>query len=308
MSIAQTMLVAKAVQEAFPGTETELVCRRTMGDRILDKPLLAFGGKGVFVSEFEEALLSGEIDFAVHSAKDIPLELAEGLRIVGVLPRGDVRDVLVTRKGESRDNPLIKIGTSSLRRKIQMEEWAERMIPEKRVVCENLRGNVLTRLDKLRRRDYDGIILAAAGLERLNLTEDQTDYQFYYFSEKEMIPAGGQGILAVEGRESDEKNYLIEKISDPLTMVQLSMERKVLSLLNAGCHEPIGVYCHINGKMPAEIELKGIYEKNGRRFRAAVKKEWGKNENPEKDICQKMAEELAVQLSWGQRIDKGGWC
>lgn len=99
LSVAQTKLVAEAMKQKFPQVEIEIICRKTVGDKILDKPLLAFGGKGVFVSEFEEALLAEDIDFAVHSAKDLPLELAEGLEIVGAFARGDVRDVLVTMKG-----------------------------------------------------------------------------------------------------------------------------------------------------------------------------------------------------------------
>ncbi|MDO5549758.1 MAG: hydroxymethylbilane synthase [Lachnospiraceae bacterium] len=269
LSVAQTMLVVNAMKAAFPDTEFELVCRSTVGDKILDKPLLAFGGKGVFVSEFEEALLRGEIHFAVHSAKDLPTELAQGLEIVGVMPRGDVRDVLVTmnRKGE-RNGEVIRIGTSSLRRKIQIEALGEKLWPEQAVVCENLRGNVLTRLDKLEQGLYDGIILAAAGLERLDIGNQRPGrYQFHYLSPEEMIPAGGQGILAVEGRKGDAVNEIARAVSDPEAMEALWAERLVLKLLGSGCHEPVGAYCQREGN---RLHMTGIYERNGVRRREEI--------------------------------------
>lgn len=269
LSVAQTMLVVNAMKAAFPDTEFELVCRSTVGDKILDKPLLAFGGKGVFVSEFEEALLRGEIHFAVHSAKDLPMELAQGLEIVGVMPRGDVKDVLVTmnRKGE-RNGEVIRIGTSSLRRKIQIEALGEKLWPEQAVVCENLRGNVLTRLDKLEQGLYDGIILAAAGLERLDIGNQRPGrYQFHYLSPEEMIPAGGQGILAVEGRKGDAVNEIARAVSDPEAMEALWAERLVLKLLGSGCHEPVGAYCQREGN---RLHMTGIYERDGVRRREEI--------------------------------------
>ena len=214
LALAQTKLAAQALKEAFPEIETEICGRRTLGDRILDRPLLSFGGKGVFVTEVEEALKEDKIDFAVHSAKDLPARLAEGMEIVAVLPAEDPRDVLVTRKeeegaarpeakdstesGKKYETRGIRIGTSSLRRSLQMERLGERLWPGRSVVCENLRGNVLTRLDRLENGDFDGIILAAAGLKRLDIEKIRPDrYSFHYFSEEEIIPAGGQGILAI---------------------------------------------------------------------------------------------------------------
>ncbi len=264
LSVAQTMLAADAMKAVFPDTEFELVCRSTVGDQILDKPLLAFGGKGVFVSEFEEALLKGTIDFAVHSAKDLPVDLAPGLEIVGVLPRGDVRDVLVTMEQESEPGESgspIRIGTSSLRRQLQIQALGEKLWPGRQVSCENLRGNVLTRLDQLEQGRYDGIILAAAGLERLDILSKRPGrYRFHYLSAKEMIPAAGQGILVIEGRTGDEINQIAKAVSDPSAMEQLRAERLVLKLLESGCHEPVGVYCRREGK---SLCMTGIYEKDG---------------------------------------------
>ena len=245
LALAQTKLAAQALKEAFPEIETEICGRRTLGDRILDRPLLSFGGKGVFVTEFEEALKEDKIDFAVHSAKDLPARLAEGMEIVAVLPAEDPRDVLVTRK-EEECAADIRIGTSSLRRSLQMERLGERLWPGRSVVCENLRGNVLTRLDRLENGDFDGIILAAAGLKRLDIQKIRPDrYSFHYFSEEEMIPAGGQGILAIEGRIGNPVNELAQAVCHKETWIRFLAERRVLEALEAGCHEPVGVHCRL---------------------------------------------------------------
>lgn len=274
LSIAQTMLVADAIRAACPGVEPVLVGHSTLGDKILDKPLVAFGGKGVFVTEFEEALLQGEIDLAVHSAKDLPADLAEGLDILGALPRGDVRDVLVTMADGPAD-PLC-IGTSSLRRQIQIEELKDVLWPGREVVCQNLRGNVLTRLDKLESGRYDGIILAAAGLDRLDIRRlREGRYRYRYFSPEEMIPAGGQGILAIEGKRGGPMGPFVEKISDRLAMAQLQAERQVLKRLGTGCHEPVGVYCRADvrpglqsGTLPAAVPGPGSGFQSGTRTAA----------------------------------------
>ncbi len=266
LSVAQTMLVVEALRECHPDLEYKLVPRRTLGDKILDQPLVAFGGKGVFIVEFEQALLQGEIDLAVHSAKDLPTELAEGLEIVSVLPRGDVRDVLVSMEDNqcwSEGQGPLRIGTSSLRRKLQIESLGAFLWPGRSLVCENLRGNVLTRLEKLEQGRYDGIILAGAGLERLKLQETRKGrYRYRYFSPEEMIPAGGQGILAVEGRKDDPCSRLAAAVCDQTALKQLESERLVLKLLSAGCHQPVGVYCQINED--GERFLRGIYEREGR--------------------------------------------
>jgi hydroxymethylbilane synthase len=242
LAVVQTNLVAEALLNTGMGIKTELVLKQTEGDRILDKPLLEFGGKGVFVTEFEQALLRGEIDLAVHSAKDMPMELEDGLEIVAVLKREDPRDVLVTLAGSdfSGKNELV-IGTSSLRRKMQIQEIGASLWPGVTVRCENLRGNVQTRLGKLAEGKYDGILLAAAGLKRLGLWEDSR-YQYHCFDCETFIPAGGQGILAVEGRLNSGLEPALKLVEDDEARLCLYLERKILKLLDAGCHEPIGVY------------------------------------------------------------------
>lgn len=250
LAVAQTGLVAEAIEKAGNGILTELVLKQTEGDRILDKPLLEFGGKGVFVTEFEQALLRGEIDLAVHSAKDMPMELEEGLGIVAVLEREDPRDVLVTLAGSSfLGKKELVIGTSSLRRKMQIYETGTMLWPDMEIRCENLRGNVQTRLLKLAKGEYDGIILAAAGLKRLGLWEDGR-YEYQCFDCESFVPAGGQGILAVEGRVNSGMESLYAQINDENASLCLNLERHILKLLDAGCHEPIGIYSRfVDGKM-----------------------------------------------------------
>lgn len=255
LAVAQANLVAEALKRTGAGLSAELVLKQTEGDRILDKPLLEFGGKGVFVTEFEQALLRGEIDFAVHSAKDLPMELEEGLGIVAVLERGDPRDVLVTpASSDLSGKKEIIIGTSSLRRKIQIEEIGTAMWPGALIRCENLRGNVQTRLSKLMEGSYDGILLAAAGLKRLGLWEDSR-FDYHCFDCETFIPAGGQGILAVEGRLDSGLESVVKSIEDEEARLCLSLERKILRHLNAGCHEPIGVYSRIKA---GDLEVLGI--------------------------------------------------
>lgn len=196
LALIQTELVKEKIEQAFPEAEVEVFKLSTKGDEQLDRSLTSFGGKGVFTRELEEALLLGEIDLAVHSAKDMPMEFPQGLEIGAVLERADVRDVFVTTSGvKAADLPAGSIvGTSSLRRELQIKA----MNPLVRIAL--LRGNVETRLRKLRKGQYDGILLAAAGLERLGLLKEP-DLHLEYLDPDTFLPAAGQGILAVEAKE-----------------------------------------------------------------------------------------------------------
>jgi hydroxymethylbilane synthase len=257
LALAQTELVMAAVQKRYPNLQMEMVVMRTKGDNILDKPLVEFGGKGAFVAEFEEALLTGEIDLAVHSAKDMPMELSAGLVVAGTLPRADVRDVLVMRKGlqlETNETNPIRIGTGSLRRQFQVKKMFSN------VECVAMRGNVPTRLEKIKTGQCDGVILAAAGLERLHLI-DETQFDYHFFTTEEMVSAGGQGIIAIEGRQKDEVTKIISAISDEKSFMELETEREVLCLLNAGCHEAIGVLARVEQE---QIFLQITQEMAGR--------------------------------------------
>ena len=243
LAMAQTMLAARALEEAEPGLKAEIVPLVTAGDRILDRSLVEFGGKGAFVAEFEHDLLEGKIDAAVHSAKDMPMELAEGLSVPAVLKREDPRDGFVTVKGwEIQNSPMI-VGTGSLRRQIQIRE-------RKNCVCKLLRGNVNTRLEKLYEGQYDGILLAAAGLLRLGLLEDER-FSFEFLPETEFIPAGGQ----------------FQKINHIPTECSLRAEREVLRLLGAGCNEAIGVYSFFEGET---LSMELMREWKGKTVRRAA--------------------------------------
>lgn len=250
LALAQTDLVIRQIKEKAPKVECEICIIATKGDKILDKPLVEFGGKGVFVTEIEEKLKSGEIDLAVHSAKDMPMELAEGLDILAVLKREDPRDVLVTMDFEGflkKEHPVV--GTSSLRRQVQIQQ----IFPD--AVCQTLRGNVNTRLKKLEEGMYDGILLAAAGLRRLGL-EKEEKFHYHIIDIDRMIPAGGQGIIAVEGKKDSPFAKLLEPITHKATRRELELERMALKLLEAGCHEPVGVYTRIEeaGKIKNETD------------------------------------------------------
>lgn len=250
LALAQTELVIKALNERFPQIDFQMVTMSTRGDRDTSRALLEFGGKAVFVEEFEEAILKGDIDIAVHSAKDMPMEIMEGLTISGTLPRACPQDVFIYKSGRSFDrNDSFVVGTSSLRRQYQIRD----MYPN--AVCKNLRGNVGTRIQKLEDGEYDAIILAAAGLERLGIIdgsagclEVQKDkLTFRYLSTESMLPAACQGIIAIETRNSGEVYDMVRAINDTEVYTQLTCERAVLSRLNAGCHEPIGVYSELHG-------------------------------------------------------------
>ena len=255
LALVQTDLVIDAIHKHYPQLQCETIVINTLGDKILDKPLIEFGGKGVFISEFEEALMSREIDLAVHSAKDMPMELCEGLEIACVLKREDPRDVLITMnpvKIEELESAII--GTSSLRRQLQIEQLYGN------IKCTLLRGNVNTRLKKLADGIYDGIILAAAGIKRMGL-DNEPEYNYRYLDFDEMIPAGGQGIVAVEARVDSELGQMLKNISDQVSGMELEIERKVLHLFEAGCHEPIGVFSEVK---QGEIKLRIMKEVNGK--------------------------------------------
>ena len=198
LAVVQTRLVADYIQEALPEAEVRLVTMKTTGDRILDRPLEAVGGKGLFVKELDRALLEGRTELSVHSLKDLPMDLPAELPILGYSRREDPRDVLVLPAGSDQWDRSKPLGCSSKRRILQLQ----RLYPEVRASL--IRGNLQTRLRKLDEGRYGAIVLAAAGLKRLGL-EDRISR---YFSPEEMLPAAGQGILAVQGRAGVDYGYL----------------------------------------------------------------------------------------------------
>ena len=199
LAIAQTKIVEKALKEHFADLQTEIVVIHTMGDKILDKPLSEIGDKGLFINEFENALAQNKIDIAVHSAKDLPSELKDGLEIICTPVRADARDVLVIKKGVKQ--PFV-IGTSSPRREFYIQKY----FPQAQI--KTIRGNIDTRLKKLENGEYDAIVLAKAGLDRLKITETLNEkFDFRIFDTDKIVPAACQGIIAVEAKK-DFKIYI----------------------------------------------------------------------------------------------------
>ena len=238
LALAQTNMVVNEIKKYFPSINIEVVHFTTKGDKVLNKPLINIGGKGVFVTEIEDALLNKEIDLAVHSAKDLPLQLQDNLTISAVLKRGNYRDTLVTVKGKKIDfSRKIIIGTGSNRRKLAFKN----LYPN--ATFKDIRGNVDTRLNKLYNGEYDGIILAMAGLERLDLLSDSR-FTFTPFDYKEFVPAPCQGIIAIESRNND-LTEILSKINHKDTFYSFQTERHILNILNADCGMPLGAYSFV---------------------------------------------------------------
>lgn len=238
LALAQTNMVVNEIKKYFPSINIEVVHFTTKGDKVLNKPLINIGGKGVFVTEIEDALINKEIDLAVHSAKDLPLKLQDNLTISAVLKRGNYRDTLVTVKGKEIDfSKETVIGTGSNRRKLAFKN----LYPN--ATFKDIRGNVDTRLNKLYNGEYDGIILAMAGLERLDLLSDSR-FTFTPFDYKEFVPAPCQGIIAIESRNND-LTEILSKINHKDTFYSFQTERHILNILNADCGMPLGAYSFV---------------------------------------------------------------
>jgi hydroxymethylbilane synthase len=237
LALAQSRWVQVWLQRQHPQLEVELVTITTSGDRFVEQPLSALGGKGLFVKEIEEALRAGSIDCAVHSMKDVPGELAPGLVIAAVPAREDPRDVLVTPDGLQLEAlPRgARLGTSSLRRMALVR--AARGDLE----VTNLRGNIDTRLRKLARGDCDAIVLACAGLRRLGIRPSG----MAFFDPQQFIPAIGQGALAIESR-TDETTELLAPLDDVATRRAVTAERAFLARAGGSCHTPLAAHATVH--------------------------------------------------------------
>jgi hydroxymethylbilane synthase len=236
------------VQAALAGVELERIIVRTEGDRRIDVTLDQLGGQGVFVKDIEARLLTGEIDIAVHSLKDMPAETPVGLVIGAVLSRADARDVLVSRSNlKLQQLPSgARIGTDSRRRAVQLRA----IRPDIRV--ESVRGNVDTRMRKVAEGVLDAVVLAAAGLDRLGMLEHASQV----FSADEMLPAVGQGVLAVESRADDAETIaLLQAAEDTETRVAITAERAYLRRLGAGCRLPVAAYGTLED---GRLRLRGL--------------------------------------------------
>ncbi len=248
LALWQSRHVAAQIEAAWPGVSTELLPITTSGDRILDRPLAAIGGKGLFIKELEQALLAGQADIAVHSMKDVPWELPPDLHIAVILTREDARDVLVSKSGGvlSELPQGAKVGTSSLRRRSQLLA----LRPDLELL--DLRGNVPTRLGRLEGGDYDAIVLAAAGLKRLGLFT----HNAHTLSVENMLPAVGQGAIGIECRRHDEAiETLIAPLHDAHTAHCVRAERAMNARLGGSCTVPVAGYAQIDG---AHLWLRGL--------------------------------------------------
>lgn len=256
LALCQADMVTAALRQAHPALKVERRIIATSGDKRPDLRFSEFNqvahvDKGIFIKELEMALESGEIDFAVHSLKDVPSDLAKGFAITAVLPRANTEDVLLTRDGYTLDTlPAgAKIGTSSVRRQ-RMLRWRR---PD--VHVEEIRGNVPTRVRKLfAPSQLDGILLARAGLERLGLLKgnavelDGQTLPATILGGDDFLPAAGQGAIGIEIRANDDATHqVLQAINDPVTFASVLAEREFLRLLGAGCQTPVGARTSVNG-------------------------------------------------------------
>ncbi len=248
LAMWQSEYVAAELKRLHPGLEVELVPMSTRGDQILDQPLAQIGGKGLFMKELEDGMQRGDADLAVHSMKDIPWRLPEGFTLAAVSDRADPRDAFVSNHYAAlAELPTgACVGTSSLRRQCQLKDQR----PDLHI--EVLRGNVQTRLRKLDDGVYDAIVLAASGLDRLELT----DRIAARLTPDESLPAVGQGALGIECLEGDERVLrLVEDFNDGPTYTRIRAERAMNARLQGSCQVPIGGFAELIGD---EIHLRGL--------------------------------------------------
>ena len=248
LALFQANWVKDQLIHAYPDLNVSLIKIKTTGDKIQDAPLAKIGGKGLFVKEIEEALIRRKIDLAVHSIKDVPTQFPEGLHLSVITKREDPRDVFLSREGKTlRELPRgAKIGTSSLRRRAQLLHYRSdfELVP--------LRGNLDTRLKKLRAMNLDGIVLALAGVKRLGLEEKVTEI----ISTDISLPAIGQGALGIETRQDDQEiEGQIRFLNDKDSWIAVSAERSFLKKLEGGCQVPIAAFARAAG---ATLEVDGL--------------------------------------------------
>jgi hydroxymethylbilane synthase len=247
LALAQANWLQGKIKLQWPEAVVSLRIIKTSGDRFVEASLQAIGGKGVFTKEIEEALLSREIDVAVHSMKDLPTELAPGLAVIAVPEREDPRDVLVARSG-ARLNDLpagARIGTGSLRRKAQLlHHRADLSVAP-------IRGNIDTRLNKLDAGETDALVMAAAGLKRIGREDRISEF----IPADICVGAAAQGALAIEARDEDPLREQCEFLNDMPTYLEAQAERGLLKRLGGGCHVPVGALAQVNGEL---MEIIGV--------------------------------------------------
>lgn len=282
LAVIQSEMVMEYLKKECQDREISLLTMKTTGDKILDRTLDKIGGKGLFVKELDKALLEKKSDLSVHSLKDVPMEVPEELPLVAFSKREDPRDVLVLPRGSREIDFTKPIGCSSLRRILQLKE----LYPQ--AEFKSVRGNVQTRLNKLDSGEYSALILAAAGLKRLGLEERISRY----FEPEEMIPAAGQGILAVQGRQGEDYSYL-EHFADRDGTKAALAERAFVRYLDGGCSSPVAAHAIIHGD---SIHLMGLY----------YQESTGKYKKDSMNGTVDEAEELGVRLAKKLKEDVEG--
>ena len=245
LAVVQANMLIDSLKAAHPELEIELVTMKTTGDKILDRTLDKVGGKGLFVKELDAALLERRADITVHSLKDMPMEVSAELPLLCFSKREDPRDALVLPEGATELAPGAVIGSSSLRRALQLKA----IFPDHEIAP--IRGNLQTRLRKLDEGQFGALVLAAAGLKRLGLEERIRRY----FTTEEMIPAAGQGILGVQGRRGEDHGYL-DCFADAEAGYAAACERSFVRELDGGCTSPVCAHAVVHGD---KITLRGLY-------------------------------------------------
>ena len=289
LALWQSEHIKVRIESKHNDIKVELIGMKTKGDVILDTPLAKIGGKGLFTKELEDSMLKGETDIAVHSLKDVPVVFPKGLKLAAICSREDTRDAMISEKfAKFSDLPHgAKVGTTSLRRKMQLLI----MRPDLEII--SLRGNVQTRLRKLKEGEFDAIILAMAGINRLNIKAEVT--HIYTFGFDEMIPAMGQGALGVEAR--DEKQILeqIDFLNDENAVIETTIERDFVSVLEGGCQVPIGISARLKGD---EISIDAIVGlPDGSEFiKDSLKTSKDKFQSVGKELAHKFIEKGAKEL------------
>ena len=250
LAVIQANIIKKAIEMNNPNIDVEIITMKTTGDHILNKSLDQVGGKGLFVKELDIALREKKVDITVHSLKDMPMEQQEELPILGYSKREDPRDAIIIRQGTPQDwqgdwkKITGVIGSSSKRRTLQLQ----RLLPQ--CTFQGIRGNVQTRLRKLE-ESYEATVLAVAGLNRLGM-EDRIER---ILSVDEVLPAAGQGILAIQGRKGEDISYL-QNVFSTESRIVATAERSFVRCLDGGCSSPVAAYAELEG---TKLRLKGLY-------------------------------------------------
>ena len=284
LAVIQSELAMEAISRLHPEIELELITMKTTGDKILDRTLDKIGGKGLFVKELDAALREGRADLTVHSCKDLPMEEDPALPLLAFSRREDPQDVLVLPEGKTEIDFTKPVGCSSLRRTLQFQI----LYPQARV--ESVRGNVQTRLRKLDEGQFSALILAGAGLRRLGL-EGRI---WRTFSPEEMLPAAGQGILAIQGRAGFDAS-LLSGFDDPDGRDCALSERAFVRTLDGGCSSPVAAYATVEGE---GITIEGIYvDENNRLYRG--KTSGSRKEGPA--LAAALARQLKEEAQWAEK-------